>query len=203
MPSEILREHASDSQPVLWRCVRPVAAATQKITADQREFRIAQELEQARRDGFARGVASANQEADQELTPAIQKLAQAVAELAQLRECLRESAIQDLVQLAIAIASRVIQRQVAVEPDVLAGLLGASFSKLQAREVSRARIHPGFEGGLRRCLDQLPQECNLVLLPDQSIKPGELVFEFARTGDSPMEADFSEIERGLSDKLGQ
>jgi flagellar assembly protein FliH len=203
MPGEILRKHDSATQPVLWRSAKQLAGARRPSEASQREFEIASRLEQARRDGFASGVAAANQEAEQELLPAIQKVAGAVAELAELRENVREHATNDVVQLAIAIASRVVCREVAVDPDILAGLLRAAFSKLQSQEISRARVHAGFETSLRRCLDQNKAAGNLLLLPDRSLKPGQVFFECDIKLDASVEADLSEIERGMSDRLAK
>ena len=50
---------------------------------------------------------------------------------------LREEATQELVRLATSIAARVIHREVAVDPDALAGLVTAAFS-----EASVARNQP-------------------------------------------------------------
>jgi len=203
MPGEILRKHDSATRPVLWRNAKPLSGTQRASEASQRELETANRLEQARRDGFASGVAAANQEADQEVLPAIEKVAGAVAELAQLRENIREHATNDVVQLAIAIASRVVCREVAVYPDILAGLLRAAFSKLQSQETSRARVHAGFETSLRRCLDQNQAAGNLLVLPDRSLKPGEVVFECDVKIDASVEADLSEIERGMSDRLAK
>ena len=203
MPGEILKEQYSDFRPVLWRTAKQLAGTRPQNDSPPPELVIASRLEQARREGFASGVACAQQEAEQELLPAVQKVAQAVAELARLRDAVRDHATNDLVKLAIAIAARVIHRPVAVEADVLAGLLKAAFSKLQAREIARARVHPEFEPVLRRCLDQNGAPGNLSLLTDRSVKAGALVFEFDEKLDASMEADLSEIERGLSDKLSE
>jgi flagellar assembly protein FliH len=203
MPGEILKEQYSDFRPVLWRTAKQLAGTRPQNDGPPAELVIASRLEQARREGFASGVASAQQEAEQELMPAVQKVAQAVAELARARDAVRDHATNDLVKLAIAIAARVIHRPVAVEPDVLAGLLKAAFSKLQAREIARARVHPEFEPVLRRCLDRNGTPGNLFLLADHSMKAGALLFEFDEKLDASMEADLSEIERGLSDKLSE
>lgn len=203
MPGEILKEHHSDFRPVLWRSAQQLAGTRQQNDSGPSELEIASRLEQARQDGFASGLASAQQEAEQELLPAVQKVADAAAELARLRDTIRDQATNDIVRLAIAIASRVIHRPVAVEPDVLAGLLKATFSKLQAREIAHARVHPEFEPMLRRCLDPNRAPGNLSLLADRSVKAGALVLELDEQPDASVEADLSEIEHGLSDKLGE
>ena len=202
MPGEIVREDRSAPQPVRWRSAKQLIDTRGPSARAQAEAESASRLEQARRDGYASGVAAAHRQGEQELLPAIQKVAGAAAELARLRDSVREQATGDIVQLAIAMASRVVHREIAVDLDVLAGLLRAAFSKLRAREIARARIHPDFEPILRRCLDQRGAAGNLVLVADRGVKPGAVSFELAVKLDAAAEADLSEIERGLSDKIG-
>jgi flagellar assembly protein FliH len=116
---------------------------------------------------------------------------------------MREEALHDLVRMATLIAARVIHREVAIDPDALAGLVRASFSKLQAREISRVRMHPGLEVLLRKCLAQSGAPKNLVLAPDPTLNPGELFFDTSQgLLDASVDTQLREIERGLADKLG-
>jgi flagellar assembly protein FliH len=170
-------------------------------------------MEQARRDGFANGLATAHQEAEQAIAPAIQKLADQVAQVARMRDAMREQATDDLVRLALAIASRVTHRDVAVDPVALAGLVRAAFAKLRSQEISVAHIHPGLEPILRRCLEPNGIPANLYVLSDAKLAPGRLAFETdsateSAPDDSPSrgsyaDVDLSEIERGLTDKLAK
>ena len=125
-----------------------------------------------------------------------------LASLARLRESVREETIQDLVRLAISIAARVIHREVAVDPDALAGLIQAAFTKLQSREINRVRMHPTMEPLVRKLLEQGGAPKNMVLTPDASLKPAEVFFETAQgILDASVETQLREIERGLIDKL--
>ena len=51
----------------------------------------------------------------------LERLARAIDELAGLRPRLRQEAEADLVQLALAIARRVLRREIAVDPEALHG----------------------------------------------------------------------------------
>jgi len=62
-----------------------------------------------------------------------------------MRDLLRDQTLQDLVRLSSLIAARIIHREVVMDPDALAGLVKASYAKLQSREVSRVRMHPALE----------------------------------------------------------
>jgi flagellar assembly protein FliH len=96
----------------------------------------------------------------------------------------------------------VIHRELAVDPDALAGLVRAAFLKLQSREINRVRMHPALEGMVRKTLEQSGSPKNLVLAADPSMKPSEVFFETSQgILDASVETQLREIERGLFDKL--
>jgi flagellar assembly protein FliH len=192
---------ASAATPVLWRMVASVSDPRRNSQGDA-EREAARKLDQARREAYAEGLAAGRQQSEEQFRPAAQGLADTLAALARLRESVREETIQDLVHLAISIAARVIHREVAVDPDALAGLIQAAFSKLQSREINRVRMHPTLEALVRKLLEQAGAPKNLVLTPDPSLKPAEVFFETSQgILDASVETQLREIERGLIDKL--
>src|ERR1700677_1933755 len=194
-------DQASAATPVLWRMVASVSDPRRNSQGDA-EREAARKLDQARREAYAEGLAAGRQQSEEQFRPAAQGLADTLAGLARLRESIREETIQDLVHLAISIAARVIHREVAVDPDALAGLIQAAFSKLQSREINRVRMHPTLEGLVRKLLEQSGAPKNLVLTPDPSLKPAEVFFETSQgILDASVETQLREIERGLIDKL--
>jgi flagellar assembly protein FliH len=177
-------------------------ADPRRNTHGDAEREAARKLDQARREAYAEGLAAGRQQAEEQFRPAVQGLAETLDSLARLRESIREETIQDLVHLAVSIAARVIHREVAVDPDALAGLIQAAFSKLQSREINRVRMHPTLEPLVRKLLEQAGAPKNLVLTPDASLKPAEVFFETAQgILDASVETQLREIERGLIDKL--
>ncbi|MBZ5610095.1 MAG: hypothetical protein LAP38_17670 [Acidobacteriia bacterium] len=204
MSSEILLGEQSSAARVFWRTVASVPAGAVRNDRSDADRANAQRLEQARRDGFAEGVAAGRREAEQQILPAVENIARTLIELTRMREVMREEATQELVRLATSIAARVIHREVAVDPDALAGLINAAFSKLQAREISRARVHPALEALLRKCLEHYGAPVNLVLSADPGLNPGDLVFETSQgILDASVDTQLREIERGLIDRLGR
>jgi flagellar biosynthesis/type III secretory pathway protein FliH len=82
-------------------------------------------------------------------------------------------------------------------------LVKAAFSKLQSREISRVRMHPGLETLVRKCLEQAGSPKSLVLSADPALNPGELFFDTSQgLLDASVDTQLREIERGLIDKLG-
>ncbi|HTW66603.1 MAG TPA: FliH/SctL family protein [Bryobacteraceae bacterium] len=202
MSSKILGgDQPGDAAPILWRTVSPAKDAKARSQADL-EREAARKFDQARRDAFAEGLAAGRQQAEEQFRPAAQGLAQTLESLARLRETIREEATADLVHLALSIATRVIHREVAVDPDALAGLVKAAFTKIQSREISRVRMHPTLEGLVRKALEESGASKSLVLTADANLKPSEVLFETVQgTLDASVETQLREIERGLFDRL--
>jgi flagellar assembly protein FliH len=197
---EIL-EQPSGATPMLWRMVAAVSDHRRNSHSDA-EREAASKLDQARHEAYAEGLAAGRQQSEEQVRPAVQGLAETLNALARLRENIREETIQDLVHLAISIAARVIHREVAVDPDALAGLIQAAFSKLQSREINRVRMHPTLEALVRKLLEQAGAPKNLVVMSDPSLKPAEVFFETSQgILDASVETQLREIERGLIDKL--
>jgi flagellar assembly protein FliH len=203
MSSRTPESEQAPATPMLWRTVAAVGdARTRGNKEADAEREAAGKLDQTRRDAYAEGLAAGRQQAEEQFRPAVQGLAETLDSLARLRESIREETIQDLVRLATSIAARVIHREVAVDPDALAGLIQAAFSKLQSREINRVRMHPTLEALVRKLLEQAGAAKNLVLMADASLKPSEVFFETSQGMlDASVETQLREIERGLIDRL--
>ncbi len=203
MSSEILANGETPSAAAsFWRVVEPPADLRSQGPARKDAEREAQVLDQARREGFAAGVAAGRREAEEQTRPAMDGLARNLAELARLRDTIREEATHDLVRLAVSIAARVLHREVSLDPDALTGLVKTAFLKVQSREMQRVRMHPGLESLVKKSLEQSGSHQNLVLTADPTLKPGELFLETSQgILDASVDTQLREIERGLIDRL--
>jgi len=203
MSSEILAGGEKPSAAVsFWRVVEPPGDLRSQGPARKDAEREAQVLDQARREGFAAGVAAGRREAEEQTRPAMDGLARNLAELARLRDTLREEATHDLVRLAVSIAARVLHREVSLDPDALTGLVKTAFLKVQSREVQRVRMHPGLESLVKKSLEHCGSPLNLVLTADPTLKPGEVFLETSQgILDASVDTQLREIERGLIDRL--
>jgi flagellar assembly protein FliH len=184
--------------------VPPVHAGELGSTSGELEKRIAQvtaqadaRIAQAREAGYAEGENAARGE----LQPVLQRLAKSLESLSQVRAQLRKQAEQDLVKLTIAIARRVLRRELTVDSDALQGIVVAALERLQIRDVTRVRMHPEHEASIRRHLQKAGVQ-GLEILPDNSLAPGDLVFDTNRgTFEASIESQLREIERGFTDVL--
>jgi flagellar assembly protein FliH len=217
MPSKVLTgETAGRAQPFAWRKLLPDAALQRQsagaVYADPPalpEARLA-ELEEAaeRREqqaftaGFRKGEAAAGEQVKARLDPVIQKLAQTTVEIGESRRKMRRDAEEDLVRLSLAIARRVLHRELSTDPEAIAGLVKAALDRIDAREVDRIRTHPEHVELLQRQLEQLAHGRRFEVVADPRLELGGAVIETARGNiDSSIETQLLEIQRGLVDRI--
>ena len=201
MSSRVIAGATSDLlAPTAWRKVPATRGPSRTTPAPSGEGQP--QLEAARQRGFSEGVSAVRSQAETEVGSTLQRLSAAIAGLIQLRQQVREEAAGELVQLALAIASRILHRELSVDPEAILGLVKAALAKVQSREIHRIRLHPSHESAVRRLLDQLNPGVAIEITPDASLKPGDVFFE---TAQGQLEASVStqlrEIERGLADRV--
>src|ERR1700720_1933309 len=200
--------------PIVWRQINSlqdtakaaVAAAEPGPDYSLQMAQIQRECEQKTREAHAAGVregeAAGRSRAAAELQPVVERLARAMDELANLRGRLRSEAEADLVKLALAIARRVLRRELAIDPEALHGLVLAALEKLQAQEICRVKVHPSHAALVTAFLRQIVTGAAVEIIPAPSREPGGIVFETARGNlDASVESQLQEIERGLADRL--
>lgn len=168
----------------------------------QVEQQCEQRIREARAAGVREGEAAGRNRAAAEFQPVVERLARSIDELGQMRARLRSEAEADLVRLSLAIARRVLRREMAVDPDALHGLVLAALEKLQSQEICRVKLHPSHEALVRACLQQFVTGRGVEVIPDPSRELGAVVFETERGNlDASVESQLQEIERGLADRL--
>jgi flagellar assembly protein FliH len=161
------------------------------------EQRILEAHAAGRREGEVAGYNRATAEHQ----AAVERLAQSIHELAGLRARLRREAEGDVVQLALAIARRVLRREMTLDPDALQGLAIAALEKLQGQNISRVTVHPSQAGLLTACL-QKAGGARVEVVADASYAPGSVVFETEHGNlDASIDTQLEEIARGLADCL--
>src|SRR5580698_5386304 len=146
----VLPGEERDVSPVPWRQVGAAAPAQPaKAPAPDNSAQLAQlaqveaQYQQKVRDSHAAGmregeIAGRNRAAA-DMQPVFERLTRSIQEISSLRPRLRQEAEGDVVKLALAIARRVIRRELAADPDALRGLTMAALEKLQGQEISRVK----------------------------------------------------------------
>ncbi|MFN0170854.1 MAG: FliH/SctL family protein [Bryobacteraceae bacterium] len=158
--------------------------------------RVSAAFQQGRQEGESAGRAAAAGQVNAK----VEQLARAIESLSTLRSRIRKEAEVDLVRLSVAIARRILRREIGVDPHALAGVIKACTERLDAREVHSVRVHPELAGPLRALLDSW--RSGVDVQGDPSLPPGGLVFETSRgSTDAGVETQLNEIERGFTDLL--
>ena len=161
-----------------------------------------QRVREAQAAGLREGEAAGRARAMGEVQPVIERLARTIDEVAGLRARLRAEAEADLVQLSLAIAKRILRREMAIDPDALHGLILGALAKLQGQEIARVRVHPSHAAALTACLRQNLNTDRIEVITDPSREAGSVLFETPRGNlDAGVESQLQEIERGLADRL--
>jgi flagellar assembly protein FliH len=152
--------------------------------------------------GFRDGEEKATREAAARVDATVARLARTVDDLAATRARVLAQADRDIVQLSMAIARRILRRELAVDPDSLAGIVRAAIERVSAREINRVRVHPDDAGCLEQHL-KTPGMAGLVeICRDPSLERGGIVFETVHGNlDGSIPTQLEEIERGLTDML--
>jgi flagellar assembly protein FliH len=170
--------------------------------AAQLEMQYEQRVREAQTEGVREGEIAGRNRAAADLQPVVERLTRAIQEIARMRARLRQEAESDVVQLALAIARRVIRREMAADPDALRGLVMAALEKLAGQEISRVKVHPSHSGMVKSCLEQSAGGGLVEVLSDPSCEVGSVVFETTRGNlDGSVDSQLQEIERGLTDRL--
>jgi flagellar assembly protein FliH len=159
-------------------------------------------LEAARAQARSAGEAAGMERAARRLDPVMANLNEMIGELARLRQRLRAEAEEDTVKLAIAIARRVLHRELATDPEAILGLVKAAFGKLNARETHRLRISSEDAAAIDENLARLELPPRVEIVRDPSLRRGSVVFETSRGElDASVDTQIAEIERGLADVM--
>jgi flagellar assembly protein FliH len=177
---------------------REAAAQTAEISAVI-EQRALEAYQSGVRDGEALGM----QKAQGQVRDAVERLAATVSEVADARGEVIRQAEEDIVQLSIEIARRILHRELSIDTSALGALIRAALEKLRSQEIYRVRVHPDLEPLVRACLQQIGRDAGIEIVGDVAQSRGGAVFEISRGAlDASVDTQLREIERGLADQLG-
>jgi flagellar assembly protein FliH len=155
------------------------------------------------REAHSAGFAEGRRAAGAELESTLQQMAKSIEELSRMKARLRKEAEADLVTLTLAVARRILRRELTVDEGALQGVVCAALEKLQVRDLLQVRVHPTHEKFLRQSLASTGA-AGVTVTTDNSLKVGDLLFETARgTVDASLDSQLLEIERGFADVLAR
>lgn len=205
-------EETSGVEPLIWRQMHASGPARTGVDTEEKSdsrahlAQLQQQSEQRAREAHAAGMregeAAGRKRGAAELQPVIDRLARSIEEIGGMRARLRAEAEADLIQLALAIARRVLRRELVIDPEALHGLVLGALEKLGGQEISRVRVHPSHASLVTESLRQNSASAKVEVIADPSRDLGAVIFETPRGNlDASVDSQLQEIERGLADRL--
>jgi flagellar assembly protein FliH len=154
--------------------------------------------------GVADGEKTAQQRAGVLAAPVLSSFGAIVQELAAARKNARHEAEESMVKLALAIARRVLHREMATDPGAILGLVRSGFDRVSAREIHKLRLSPGDAQIVLDNLADLAIPQAVEICRDAGLAVGSAVFETTRGElDLSVHTQLEEIERGFADLVVQ
>lgn len=179
----------------------PEQAWEERLAAREVEWQA--RLETARHEGLAEGRAQLEGDRMELLRACAEQWTQAVGSFAQARDGYFARVEREVVDLALAIAARILQREAQVDPLLLAGAVRVALGQLAETTSVELRVPAADQELWSETLRLMP---NLPVMPtvvaDREMGQGECVLttELGRV-DLGVRAQLKEIERGFFDLL--
>jgi len=152
------------------------------------------------KQAFEEGQAAARREAASQIEAMHLQLARTIEELSGLRQRFRHEAEEDVVALAIAIARRILHRELTVAPEALLGLVKAALEKMELREVHRVRVSRSDAAMVTQYLEKMGLPRKIEVVADPGLPRGAAILDSSRGAlDASVETQLAEIERGFAD----
>jgi flagellar assembly protein FliH len=205
-PGGVLPASAADAEPAYHDSFvagsRGAATPGSGTRAESTEQEIENKVQEAFRAGLQQGEAAARQKAEAEIAERLQALARTTTEIASLRQQIRREGERELVELSLAIARRILHRELTIDPEALSALIKAAVHKIDLRETHRVRTHPDHAATISRCLTQIGAPAKIEVVADAGLERGAAVFETSRgTVDASVETQLAEIQHGFADLM--
>lgn len=178
----------------------PTMPSEENLDAVEEQIRLARQ--QGVQEGLRRAEADAQQRLDARIAEINAQLAASLTELAALRPMLRRQAEAQVVDLALQVARRILNRALAMDPDALTGLVSAAISRIDARELLEIRVSAIHHAAVKAAIDKMGIPGQVQVIADPRLEPGAVIIDSDRGRlDASVSTQLAEIERGFADYL--
>jgi flagellar assembly protein FliH len=157
-------------------------------------------VQASHQEGYAAGLAAGTNQANDRLKPVLASFAGMIQELSNCKKQFRLEAEASTVGLALAVARRVLYREITADPEAILGLVKAAFDKCNARETHRLLVSPADLAVIQDYAPRMGFPAGLTIQPDATLSRGSVLFETSRGDlDASIDTQLLEIERGFTD----
>lgn len=187
---------------------RRMKAAAEGGPSESDKLQQAVELEkqQAREEGLAQGLEKGKQAVTAELESVIQKLRRAYMDIEKYRKQLYSNAETETVELALAVARKIIGQEVALDRQIVLNVVKGALDKVINHEKVKIRINPqdldAVQTALFEFLPHVEKLENVHFEADAAITSGGCVVETKfGTVDARIENQLDQIESAFAAEL--
>lgn len=164
--------------------------------------RLQQIEEEAFQKGWQKGFAEGAEEAKKEHAELLSEARKTLEEAALEREKIIRGAEDEIAQLAVAVARKIIFREMFADPSIVGDVVQEAIRKVTDREEITVKVHPADLDFVLSLQDELTRTIKgirkLKILADNSVTPGGCVIESPNgTVDARIESQLAEIEQSL------
>jgi flagellar assembly protein FliH len=197
------QEHAPSRNPEPPSKSEPLGPGWEEFrTVETRLRDLEQQLpaleQKARQAGFKEGEAAAAAV----WRHAIENASRSVAEMAGARSRMRRECEEDVVKLSLAMARRILRRELTVDREALLGLVKAALDRVDLRETHRVKVRPEDAPLVAAYLERIGSPHRVEVAADPALERGAVVFDTQRGQlDASIDTQLEEIERGFADLL--
>jgi flagellar assembly protein FliH len=166
---------------------------------------LAQRETAAREIGRREGEAQAHAAGEQRLAEIRASVSSALVDFARDRAQYYQQVETEVVQLALAIARKILHREAQLDPQLLAGMVRITLEKIEKATKVVVRVHPEQVSECRSYFAQHMESRNVPeVVEDPAVKTDHCVLQTALgTTELGVEIQLKEIEQGLFDLLAK
>jgi flagellar assembly protein FliH len=199
--AERLNEASHESERLL-------AEAEQQIEVWWLQKRAEDEAaaEAMRQEGYAQGYAEGAAQSEREMRELWEQKLEEASSVLKAAYAMREQIIQEaepfLVELSSAIAEKILDQQLTLQPEIAIGLIRKSLSRRREQGVITLCVAPGqlafVQAAREELLLSIDSQAELQILPDSTVKDNGCVIRSAFGSiDARMDTQLAEIKREL------
>jgi len=180
----------------------PAVEKEPEITLTEKSFahRIAAE----RAAGYAEAEAKLRQELEQRTDRQGARITQRLAEFEQMQKQYFTRVEAEIVQLALAIAGKILHREAQVDPMLVAAIVHLALGQLKEGSAASIRVRPEQAQRWHAHLATHPMDLTVKIVEDANLEQGDCILETELgTVNFSLDAQLKEVERGFFDLLAQ
>lgn len=168
------------------------------------ESSLAERLAAERAAGYADAEARLRREFQQKAELQASKISEAIASFEQERKDYFARVEAEVVQLALAIAGKILHREAQVDPMLIGAIVHLALGQLKEGSAATVRVRPEDANKWRDHIASQAMNLSVKVVEDGELERGDCLLETEMgTVNFSLDAQLKEVERGFFDVLAQ